>query len=241
MFMNFVDEISSYLDRAGGDVDFSVHERFTRLCYGLFTERQAAFDFFSDYIDVRLKNAIGTTGKSFRHENGFTKLSLYKFPNEAQLRLHIWPAAAFADSTIHSHRWSFSSFMIRGALEGINYSTAPQGFNSARGIPSTLYRLSDAASDGKKDWQHLESVTIREVSAYKIGPGESHLLEYTVLHKIRKEAGETAFTLMLAGVPQRDFSIASMPPEKSVNTKGRDFIEPAQVAGILSAHFGPIS
>lgn len=56
-------------------------------------------------------------GRSYRHENGFSKLILSSSKTHS-LRLHIYwnDSAENYQENIHNHRWDFSSFVLKGAL-----------------------------------------------------------------------------------------------------------------------------
>lgn len=59
----------------------------------------------------------GLADKSYRHENGFSKLVLTSSKTHS-LRLHIYwnDSADNYQENIHNHRWDFSSFILKGTL-----------------------------------------------------------------------------------------------------------------------------
>jgi hypothetical protein len=141
-------------------------------------------------------------GTSLVHENGFTKISLWKFDNGCLLRLHIWPEAGFVDSRIHSHRWKLSSFCMEGALTALNYAEDPQA------PPINTFRLDDEVN-GRKESAFLARKSLAPGSVYTVTRGEGHYLHHAIMHRVSKPEGVHAITLMLSGVAQNDHSIIS--------------------------------
>lgn len=55
---------------------------------------------------------------SYRHELGFTKVTLGEFPDrQLKVRLHVWQQAKMPDeANIHNHRFDGYSYVLRGAI-----------------------------------------------------------------------------------------------------------------------------
>lgn len=131
------------------------------------------------------------------HENGFTKISLYRSGRGSQLRLHVWPAG-HGDPSYHNHRWHFGSFILRGRLQVVNV----QARRSRGGLSG--YRLFDADENLVKKRRSLGRFTLDEVTSCSLGANDFH---FSRSHQVHWVAAECAtLSLMLAGPPIREYS-----------------------------------
>jgi hypothetical protein len=138
-------------------------------------------------------------GNSLLHENGFSKISIYKCPDtQIQMRLHKWPKGS-NDVTIHNHRWDLFSYCISGRLHCQNFKTRKDINNN-----TYIYQVSDADDNLEKKRTALYPVEVVSSCQYDLMSGGAHFLEYEELHRV--EVPEDTFTLFISGPPKRDYS-----------------------------------
>lgn len=63
---------------------------------------------------------------AYRHTNGFRKITLFK-SGDCCLRLHIWEPGEERAENVHSHRWSFASRVLLGAIEETRFKLDSSG------------------------------------------------------------------------------------------------------------------
>lgn len=202
LFSSFVDSVGTIVDGHGGIVEYDGHERFIGLCQKTFADRGSVQEFLDDFTKEGLGDDDRPHGTSLRHENGFTKVSLWKYSNACQIRLHIWPEGEFLDSRIHSHRWNLASYCAEGEITAYNYVES----NDAE--PINTYQLFDAVG-GKKNSVFLGKKGLKPGMVYTITRGHGHYLNHRTMHRVRKPAGVPTITLMLSGAERADHSIIS--------------------------------
>ncbi|HET9081704.1 MAG TPA: hypothetical protein VFO01_14500 [Trebonia sp.] len=139
-------------------------------------------------------------GQSQLHNNGFSKISLLRFGQGWNLRLHFWPTG-YVDSRIHDHRWSFWSMTLAGAITARNFVIDDRTLQR-----TTCVRLYDAAADGSKKIEVIEPAGLRCSGSYELAAGHAHLLDYRDPHRVANTGTSPAVTLMLSAPAERDFS-----------------------------------
>jgi len=209
-------------------LDGPAHDRFMAICRALFADPAAIGRFVAEYA-----GSVGSgghrSGKSFVHENGFTKVSMWKFANGCQMRLHVYPEPAFVNSTIHSHRWNLSSYVMRGVLTAYNY--VPVYRADGR---DEVYRVYDEVA-GKKAKELAGRADLTLSASYTVTGGGGHFVDYKVPHKVSKPAGQSTITLMLSGPAQSDHSLVSWQDTATAETGQRRFLAPAALPEIVEA------
>jgi len=207
-------------------IDVETHERFLDLCRASFG-RVSLEEFVGDYVDDLNKNDHNS-GSSLFHENGFVKLSMWKFPCGAQLRYHIWPAGSYIDSRIHSHRWNLSSYILRGELTAFNYSE-----DDENGSLFSMTKLFDADGDGIKPSEFIGKKRLARTASYSIRTNDGHYVDQKILHQVKKSSGDIAISLMLSGRALSPYSVVSdfVPGYKSV---ARRFLSPSEISRLVT-------
>ncbi|MCF1485576.1 hypothetical protein B7W85_02485 [Allorhizobium ampelinum] len=224
--MSFIKDIDNIIACNGG-LNYIAHTKYIELCKQNFSKTQKIRDFFSDYIVNYLYKEDRRAGNSLYHENGFTKISLWKSENTAQLRLHIWPNVQYSDTGIHSHRWDLSSYVISGTLHAWNY----RQMSPETTMPKhNLFRIYDAVA-GNQPFEDAGHAGLKVSAAYTVSDGEGHYLDFETMHKIHKSGGRKAFTLMLSGPEQSPYSFISH--DETFVPSGREYLTPQMIEQIL--------
>jgi hypothetical protein len=150
------------------------------------------------YIKDLYENQI-TAGRNIKHENGFTKVSLFKCTESGiQARLHKWPMGS-NDVTIHNHRWDLFSFCVEGQLKFLNYSIVKN-----QNDIYDLYEVTDANEKNEKQKILVKKVNLNLQSGYTISAGNYHFLHHSVLHKVNVPVD--SYTLFVSGPPLKGYS-----------------------------------
>lgn len=217
---NALMEIFAFLENSRqGDarslVSETAHVEYISLCAGIAANPTGFYKSLEDYIGGSIFDKL-SHGSSFQHENGFTKLSLRKFSDGRQLRLHIYPEGEYVDSRIHNHRWNLSSCILEGTLEGINYAEADRD----REVTVNLHQLFDA-KDAKKESVFKNTTGLKVAERYVCGPEQGHYLQADIFHKVKKPTGARTVTLMLTGMPLTDYS--TIVEEREFQPAQRDY------------------
>ena len=199
-FSRFCDMLESFVTDAADDfasVSFRMSEL---LASELATLRSRALLLHSWATAIENGDRFNR-GRSQLHNNGFSKISLGKFANGWNVRLHVWPAGQ-ADARIHDHRWSFVSVAFAGVLDVTNYVAGEAG----EGAATPRYRLYDAATSGEKRLEHVADVTLRPTSFYQVHAGGCQALDFRDPHLVANSTNRQAVTLMVSAPPSRDYS-----------------------------------
>src|SRR5260370_27704479 len=208
-------------------IDIETHERFLTLCRTTFG-RVSLDEFVNDYVHD-LGKGSHKSGSSLFHENGFVKVSLWKFSSGAQLRYHIWPAGSYIDSRIHSHRWNLSSYIMRGEITAFNYSEDDESESLFR-----ITKVFDADDSGVKPDEYIGEQRLARTASYSVRANDGHLVDQKVLHQVKKSSDKIAISLMLSGKASSPYSVVSdfMPGHKSV---ARRFLSSSEVSELIVA------
>lgn len=118
---------------------------------------------------------------SYIHPNGFFKIPLFESDYLGpKIRLHVWiphrltPSAI--DTNIHTHHWSFDSFVMAGSLRHITYL-------EARGTSYNKCRLSRRPSNGHV-LHTISKCELHIAEERQIGPNASYSLKATEIHQL---------------------------------------------------------
>ena len=155
------------------------------------------------HLDYR-RTPNSQVSKSRLHPNGFLKISLWKdLHSQMALRLHIWKqqnAETDGQSTIHNHRWDFTSLALSGRIQFENFTSIiqPKG-------EWTICELGDADRSGEKKSKVLGRCEVANTKNYELVPGSLHSLKHTELHKTPSPHSFAA-TMILIGPPQKQYS-----------------------------------
>lgn len=153
-------------------------------------------DILSQTLEI-IKNRKYSSGSSILHENGFSKLSIYKDQEtELQIRLHFWPKGG-EDTSIHNHRWNFISFLLHGNMTFTNWSIKEKT-NSQREV----YVMTDADKEYKKQKARLYNCRCDTHSKYVLSERAHHYCEKDVFHS--GMANKASITLMITGKPTKE-------------------------------------
>lgn len=118
--------------------------------------------------------------QSYRHENGFIKLLAFSTPcNAFRLRVHVWPLTSECDVerlNVHSHRYSFISFIARGEID--DYSWVPT--ESGSEFNRFLYRPRDET--GCYFHEHTGTATLSIDRIRRYSRGHLYALDSSELH-----------------------------------------------------------
>lgn len=146
-------------------------------------------------VDAReLIEACIFAGKEFRiHPLGFIASTIF-IEGDVKVRLHIWPKSGLreqnSDCTIHDHVFEFTSWVLAGAVENIDYPDFKVGGGRAAysttysGIKSVLTR-----TDEKFELGRAVKKTIFQGESYEVNAG--------CLHETRLAGDSGAVTLLI--------------------------------------------
>jgi hypothetical protein len=140
---------------------------------------------------------------SYRHNNGFTKLSLFN-SNQIHLRLHIW--ANEEDASIHNHAWDFGSIVLKGCLGFTNYAEVAL---SEKAVAYQKFKLREVRDQNgsiiEKEKTREGTVSLLSIGSYTIRPLCTHFVNYQIPHKsdVLEPGGAT---LVVTGRSKRNFS-----------------------------------
>jgi len=185
----------------------------------------------NSWLDLMSNGSEIKRGQSQVHNNGFLKISLYKFDSGWNLRLHVWPPKV-SDPRIHDHRWSFASLSLAGRLDAMNYILDESALDN---MPR--YRLYDADLTGEKQLERIDDAKLRPTCSYRLSQGDFHLLDYRDPHIVWNPTNDYSITLMLSGPAERSYSHSFGPrseknslPAPSVITDDQAKLTVAEIA-----------
>ncbi|NBD25532.1 hypothetical protein [Paenibacillus glycinis] len=154
---------------------------------------------------------------SYAHSNGFDKMQLIK-SKRYKLRMHIWwPGNKDKDEDIHSHAWSFGSYIITGNLNSINYIEDINGegyykyyARKTDGKKAEGKKAFDLLSQGRSGLKSLLETTVNKESWY-VSSVEN-------IHKVVRDCDITTATFVLQGPTELEYSRVFL-QEKPVQTE----------------------
>ncbi len=232
MFTNLIQNIEKFCLNNDPMVGPAGHENYVSIInehLGDKSQQIAFLENFTSKIDKNIR-----TGKSLNHENGFTKISMYKFSSGAQLRLHIFPLHEFIDSSIHSHRWNLSSYILSGEMKCKNFRLITENDEHK------IFKFYDEIG-GTKQCELDSKVGLVSDAQYVLFKGCSHFLNFKVMHQISKTFGSRTVSLMLSGSPQSDYSLISR--SDGYQIKNRKFLTNIEITNkineVIATHLSP--
>jgi len=151
-------------------------------------------------------DAVGTPAfaamaeDSYRHSNGFAKISFPRVPGTAaRLRLHLWLPGdgREPDSDLHNHRWPFASRVLAGRLHQELYRTDPTPAGDFR-----QYRHEQTGPDRGYRFSYVGRATTELTDDQVIGTGEVYRLPRQAIHRVWADPDRVAATLVVEYPPR---------------------------------------
>ncbi|WP_433021690.1 hypothetical protein [Kribbella sp. CA-294648] len=132
---------------------------------------------------------------AFEHPNGFTKVVLADRSGAWSLRLHYWPPGV-GDVDIHSHRWHFASFVLKGTIQTSSHQVSV----------GTEFEMLDCFPSERGDYrmEHRGIVGLTTLIEQHHSTGDTYFHSLEGLHKASVET--ESFTMVLHGMDLLDHS-----------------------------------
>lgn len=170
MFREFFDDLSSKMAATGSGI-YGVAELLTSQI-----DRGFILEFLKDYL---VNWELYPHDSSYRHNNGFQKVSLLK-TDELHVRLHVWHDTS--PSKIHDHDWDFFSFGLFGQIDFRNFRDCLSGSVYQK------YKLAESRQDGSgtlksKSAVREERVCLEPTSDYSLIPNCWHSIKFDIPHQ----------------------------------------------------------
>jgi hypothetical protein len=159
-----------------------------------------------------------TLSDSFKHENGFDKICLFK-NSSCALRLHVWwPYGSRGAENIHNHRWDACSWLATGTYISEVYEldggTAPLQYFEYEYHPTNREKQYELAFKGKARLRVARKMIISE--------GQFSSFPSNMLHRVVSDPSKITVSLFLTGHYGREFtSVFSEIPLRSSYTAER--------------------
>jgi hypothetical protein len=140
-------------------------------------------------------NHCVASGRSFRwHPLGFIVCNVLS-EGARKVRLHIWPANGSrrqdSECQIHDHFFEFTSYVLLGAVENINYKIDEYGSQFA------LYETS--YYDNQSILTKLnQSIRLSVANTQTFKAGKTYQMEAGKLHETRRISTELAITILIS-------------------------------------------
>ncbi len=208
-FLKFIEALEDLWGRSGPPAklaDFDPILEFSRQLTSTKEDRIRLCEDSADFIEADQY----PRGMSYKHQHGFTKLSLYRSPkHQFNVRTHIWWDSEISDESPHEHRWPFCSTLLSGALRVANFVIAEEGGpNSAEGetVPHVQHKFYDADKAGDKAVEVVRQVELMCAAKVRIVAGSQHMLWHDQPHQVFGEGGEVSATFLITGAACREFS-----------------------------------
>ncbi|MBL8928468.1 MAG: hypothetical protein JNM77_19895 [Pseudonocardia sp.] len=137
-------------------------------------------------------------GRSYRHQNGFTKVKLVA-KNRYSVRLHLWTPSATprGDVDPHAHRWAFASWVVCGAGIRERFYERSAGFGPAAG-PYHRYLFGADTADA---WyvEPVERTWLTETQSLDRPKGTVYVCPLGTVHTVSPLGGGFAATVVVQG------------------------------------------
>lgn len=197
-----------------------------------FVGADAGSSLLRDYVAFAKASSPGTGG-SYRHANGFDKLSLYRASSDAfKIRLHIWWNGA-QDSAIHNHRWNLASCILRGRMYLRNYGV--RAYDDHRPV-MWRHEYSDLVSGSTKSVKCLDRCSLDIEAGYLLSSGGSHSLHYSTPHLATTPEHEVTASLVVTTKPAKEYSHAFLPEIRmSGHSREHNLYKKEDVYSLVSA------
>lgn len=116
---------------------------------------------------------------SYRHELGFTKLTVGEFPDMGlKVRLHVWRRSTMPDeANIHNHRFAGYSFILHGHLTDTRWRahTCPGGIY-------LHYRYEPRLNSSEYTLKYVGRASLEALHVVELGEGETYGFSNEDLH-----------------------------------------------------------
>ena len=150
-------------------------------------------------------------GMSYRHQHGFSKLSLYRSPRHTfNIRIHIWWDSDIADESPHEHRWPFCSTVLSGSLRITNFVLDdPTAYDDGKPDLTDTYvqhKFYDADKSGAKVVERTGPVELKTAVKVRVVGGAQHMLWHDQPHQVFGDGDRVAATFLITGAACRDYS-----------------------------------
>lgn len=127
-------------------------------------------------MDLVRSNPKRTCAKSYIHDNGFKKISIFESKDKMQsIRLHCWDSYFF-ESNIHGHCFDLRSTVLAGELIDRIYGEGQGG----ESFPKFRYKRRDIRQSYGLVYEGIAYVVERAKSTYS--SGDSYLHTHDILH-----------------------------------------------------------
>jgi hypothetical protein len=150
------------------------------------------------------------TKMSYRHPNGFDKISLdYSHLQSVTRRIHLWwpPGSdplnrehiSCAESDIHNHPWAFTSKILCGSIRNETFRLVT---SSQQSVPRDAFRI-EIPTDGSKakpSSKYIGTQHVEIFGAQDLHIGDSYALNEEILHRI-VPLGERPVSTLVAQMP----------------------------------------
>ncbi|GAA2855818.1 hypothetical protein GCM10010517_14050 [Streptosporangium fragile] len=146
--------------------------------------------------------------RSYKHPNGFDRISLFREPDGLEARIHLWERGVPSDEGIHNHAWDFSSLVLTGALR---FQILQQ---TADGETYDLYRsgMPRGGRFGDYEFTRLGTTSLGVVFDGTVSAGSAYHQHRDAYHRVlvSPEQSMTA-TIVVRGPVRRGFSHVVVP------------------------------
>lgn len=168
-FFRFINDIKEAI--TGADSTISVANCLDSLWVGRLYEK-----LLREYIPIISEVRRDS---SYRHNNGFDKLSLFK-DDDVHVRIHIGQPTE--SSTIHDHGWNLWSIVLAGKIRLVNYREDPKGPIARNKVAFIEERKGPGAQLVSKRHQTQGTVNMTACSSCIVLQGGSHYLSFDEPH-----------------------------------------------------------
>jgi hypothetical protein len=142
------------------------------------------------------------------HPNGFIKLPLARTDDgRFRLFLHVWREES-SDANIHDHRWSFTSFVLRGELShtvmDVTVTSGSAEIEEEKEHLADSFLVARYYSDGNShlfDTSRHERALVTDRRTYVVPAAVRYDMEAFVFHRAHALAG--AMTIVARGLPKQ--------------------------------------
>lgn len=116
---------------------------------------------------------------SYKHENGFTKLSLAK-SDDYKLRVHFWKDYHY-DTNIHNHRFNCHSYLINGKIQNEIYEYG----NGKKSFLANTFIYWPRQNKEEYNLEFQKPTRLIKKDEFTHIKGEIYNLDKTILHKTK--------------------------------------------------------
>jgi hypothetical protein len=164
--------------------------------------------------------------RSYLHPNGFTKVLLSSSPTAGSIRLHHWTEPS-EDDDIHSHRWPFSSRILRGRFREAVYRVDVLD----TGQQFLRYRYSRQRSQGRLI--EPSAIWLSEIASYPVAAPSWIARNERVFHRLSCVDPGGGLTLVHTRPPVAGYSYVVRRHGETTVVRGSRPLRLAEVASVL--------